>query len=267
MDFIFAEFDVSLCENEVHLGGEYVLFIGSYYIMDSAKGGVAYGRTGGRRDNDNGHEIQWPGCRERSELRSGGWPKLRPHHRGVDPRFDVPGSGQRMFKCAFFLEGGWAEYSQQGPPVSGKLTLSCIWGAGVELKTLAVAPSAKTATATDTVGGKSQPASIAAGVIAFTGGLTLAEGPLRNIWWGTGLGGGVTSGVTSGGMPAPAPPPPPHACMHADKPPTVLSFGKLKAYNPGYSCQSIFTCTSLYLNLLIYLLIVSVNGVYWRSAT
>jgi hypothetical protein len=105
-----------------------------------------------------------------------------------DPRFTVPVSGgQRMFKCAYFVEGGWGQYSQQGPVglPSGKLTLSCIWGAGVELKTLDVVSSAKTATAT--VGGNTQPASIAAGVITFSGaGLKLAKGQSLSVTLGGG---------------------------------------------------------------------------------
>ena len=104
-----------------------------------------------------------------------------------DPRSDVAVSGgARMFKCFYTVEGGWGEFSQQGPAglPSGKLTLSCIWGAGVELKTLGVVSSAKTATAT--VGGKSQAVSIAAGVITFTGGLTLAKGQSLTVTLGGG---------------------------------------------------------------------------------
>ena len=90
-----------------------------------------------------------------------------------------------MFKCFYTVEGGWGEFSQQGPAglPHGKLTLSCIWGT-VELKTLGVVSSAKTATAT--VGSKSQPVSIAAGVITFTGGLTLAKGQSLSVTIGGG---------------------------------------------------------------------------------
>lgn len=90
-----------------------------------------------------------------------------------DPRSDVPVSGgERMFKCFVCLEGGWGEFSQQGPAglPSGKVTLTCLFGT-FTLKTLGVKSTAKTAKAT--VAGAAQGVTVAGGVLTFTGGLTL----------------------------------------------------------------------------------------------
>ena len=117
------------------------------------------------------------------------WPLLRLHHRAI-LRPTIHRSSQwwpAYVQVCLLRGGGWGQYSQQGSVglPSGKLTLSCIWGAGVELKTLDVVSSAKTATAT--VGGNTQPASIAAGVITFSGaGLKLAKGQSLSVTLGGG---------------------------------------------------------------------------------